>query len=259
MLPRSSALEAHAPLKDPSPRLHAPALTLATPGLPPHCLRRSTDEGLSHNQKLQAMLGRVLRAEYSFPTNRQLRCVWTRPLCRTVAVAPLRRHPGAACSAPAAPACALLCAAIAVHVQASMVAQPARTAYSDGVKDLISRILIAEPEKRLSIQVGGKRSATEWPVVAGPTVQHAAFNTAPAAGGGGLAPSLRSMHAPLHPCRQPTPCAPPYLLSGCAGDPASPLVCGGAQPRSTGLQRQHSAAQLREPAAAGGDRGGACA
>lgn len=39
-----------------------------------------------------------------------------------------------------------------------MVAQLARTAYSDGVKDLISRILIAEPEKRLSIQVGGERS-----------------------------------------------------------------------------------------------------
>ncbi|KAI7838415.1 hypothetical protein COHA_007788 [Chlorella ohadii] len=57
--------------------------------------RRAGDESLGHNQKVQAMLGRVLKAEYTFPAHRQL---------------------------------------------------------SDGIRDLIARILVVDPEKRLSIQ-----------------------------------------------------------------------------------------------------------
>lgn len=252
------------------------------------CRRRPGDSAMGHNQKLQVMLGRVLRAEYSFPAHPPLRCVLVRCGCCVGAVwcsvgavwcsagavlvqcccagvgwrccGQAGMPVGRRCS-PTSPAADRPVAHAGWQTARPRLSQVAPTrpvsACSEGVRDLISRILVVDPEKRPTIQVRGHVQGQAGSYRPRWSCAHLpCWRRSPSTCTGGIVLPCRDASGAWDAEVSASQLAPaermPCLVTRlCAGDPAAPLVCRGAQSRSTELQRQHPAAQQGEPAAAG--------
>lgn len=110
-------------------------------------VRRPGDENLKPNQKLNVMLQRILRADYTFPKGKALRCV--------VHAVPLH------------PACCLLSAKRSSPGGLLCLC-------SDSVRDLIGRILVQDPAQRPTLQVRWYRlqAASSFPCSRHPRYFH---------------------------------------------------------------------------------------
>lgn len=197
-------------------RMRCNAATHARALVAPLPRRRPSDDQLKWRQGLTLLLMRVLQADYVFPPDRQLR--WG-----------LVVLPGGCLPAGS------------LHLLRRGWLLPA-AACSEGVRDLISRILVVDPDQRPTIQVGHLRSGVG---TLRPTRSAACRSACAAAANIASVACWGLSHA--HLC--PIPAG--VVLLSAAGHPAAPLVCGGPQTRGAELQRQHPAAVPGAPAAGG--------
>jgi hypothetical protein len=128
------------------------------PSHPPTCTctctcRRPGDEHLKPNQKLNVMLQRILRADYTFPPNKNLRCACRRCrcCCRQLSWPRCWLAPSTGRLAP--------CPIGRAAPRRAAPGPPASCFCSEGVRDLISRILVQDPNLRPSLQVGDPHHA----------------------------------------------------------------------------------------------------